>query len=122
VKQYILVSPSANSRLHYAPSGKALTLGMKNMVKFAEGEQEINPALKMYSSMIGGTALRLGIKCCTIELRVALSITVHFDASSLSSYFLIAMAIAPDLSGFRCRSIPMNAGCHCVPVCYSRKK
>jgi hypothetical protein len=29
------VSPSANSRLHYAPSGKALTLDLKNMVKFA---------------------------------------------------------------------------------------
>jgi hypothetical protein len=48
---YILVSPSANSRLYYAPSGKALTLGLKNMVKFAEGEQAINPTLKMYSSM-----------------------------------------------------------------------
>jgi hypothetical protein len=48
---YILVSPSANSRLHYAPSGKALNLGLKKMVKFAEGEQEINPTLKMYSSM-----------------------------------------------------------------------
>jgi hypothetical protein len=34
-----LVSPSANSSLHSAPGGKALTFGLKNMVKFAEGEK-----------------------------------------------------------------------------------
>jgi hypothetical protein len=43
---YILVSPSANPRLYYAPSGKALTLGLKNVVKSAEGEKKINPTLK----------------------------------------------------------------------------
>jgi hypothetical protein len=55
----ILVSPSANSRLYYAPSGKALTLGLKNMVKFAEGELEINPALKMYFSLTQSTLVDL---------------------------------------------------------------
>jgi hypothetical protein len=55
---YILVSPSANSRLYYAPSGKALILGMKNMVKFAVGEQEINPTLKMCSSMNNNGSLK----------------------------------------------------------------
>jgi hypothetical protein len=39
----LLVSPTANTSPHSALSGKALTSGMKNKVKFAEGDPMINP-------------------------------------------------------------------------------
>jgi hypothetical protein len=50
--------------LYFEPSVKVLTVDLKYNVKFAEGAKKTS-------------------------LRVASSITVHFDASSLSSYFLI---------------------------------
>jgi hypothetical protein len=70
---YILVSPSANSRLYYAPSGNALTLGLKNMVKFAEGEQAINPTLKMYSSM--GNSMILWAKAREVVFPLGTALT-----------------------------------------------